>query len=74
MARTAIATLQTIWDCRWSRPGYRLFGVGEYLQPEKLWVCVRQGQRRGVTDEECESCAFWESVTGTVPERVTQGQ
>jgi hypothetical protein len=63
MTRTAVATQQTIWDCRWSRPGYRLFGVGEHLQPEKLWVCVRQGSRRGVTDEECECCVFWESAS-----------
>ena len=55
MARTAAATLQTIWDCRWGPPGYRLFGVGEHLQPEKLWVCIREKGRRNVTDEECES-------------------
>jgi hypothetical protein len=30
------ATLQTIWDCRWSRPGYRVLGVQDHLQPEKL--------------------------------------
>ena len=41
------ATLQTIWDCRWSRPGYRLMGVKDHLQPEELWVCVRTGERRG---------------------------
>ena len=46
------ATLQTIWDCRWSRPGYRVFGVQDHLQPEKLWVCVRRGERNGVTEEE----------------------
>ena len=44
----AIATLQTIWDCRWSRPGYRVIGVEDHLQPEKLWVCVRRGDRQGV--------------------------
>jgi hypothetical protein len=60
MARTAIATQQTIWDCRWSRPGFRLFGVTEPQQPEHLWVCTRNGHRRGVTDEECEKCPHWE--------------
>ncbi len=61
MSDTRIATLQTIWDCRWSRPGYRLFGIQEQLQPEKLWVCVRT-ERRGVTEEECEFCPHWQAV------------
>jgi hypothetical protein len=60
MARTAVATQQTIRDCRWSRPGFRLSGVREPLQPESPWVCVRNGDRRGVTDEECEKCPYWE--------------
>jgi hypothetical protein len=63
MSKTAVATLQTIWDCRWSRPGYRLIGVPDRLQPEKLWVCVRT-ERRDVTEEECENCPFWEPVPG----------
>jgi hypothetical protein len=62
MPRTAVASLQTIWDCRWSLPGYRLSGVDEHQQPEKLWVCVRTGRRRGVTAEECEYCPHWEAV------------
>jgi hypothetical protein len=61
MATTAIATLQTVWDCRWSRPGYRLFGVEEQLQPEKLWVCVR-AERHSVTEEECAVCPFCEAL------------
>lgn len=61
MPKTAVASLQTIWDCRWSRPGFRLFGVDETEQPEKPWVCVRGGRRRGVTEEECEQCPHWES-------------
>jgi hypothetical protein len=60
MARTAVATLQTVWDCRFSRPGFRLFGVGERLQPETLWVCTRNGRRRSVTEEECERCPHWQ--------------
>ena len=62
MPHTATRTLQTIWDCKWSRPGYRLIGVADHLQPEKLWVCIRTGERRGVTEEECEECAFWEPL------------
>ena len=60
MARTAIATQQTPWDCRWTRPGFRLFGVGEPHQPESLWVCTRNGLHHGVTDEQCEKCPHWE--------------
>jgi hypothetical protein len=50
MTRTAVTTFQTIWDCRWSRPGYRVMNVEDHLQPEKLWVCVRTGDRRGMRD------------------------
>jgi hypothetical protein len=60
MARTAIATHQTIWDCRFSRPGFRLFGLAVPQQPESLWLCTRDGRRRGVTEEECERCPHWE--------------
>jgi hypothetical protein len=56
------APLQTIWDCRWSRPGYRVFGVQDHLQPERVWVCVRRGERRGVCEEECEHCPYWEEL------------
>lgn len=54
------ATLQAIWDCRWSRAGYRVLGVEDHLQPEKPWVCVRS-ERHGVTEEECENCPHWEA-------------
>ena len=63
MAKTAIAALQTIGDCRWSRPGFRLSGVKEELQPENVWVCVRTAQRHSVTDAECASCLHWECDT-----------
>jgi hypothetical protein len=65
MTTAATVALQRIWDCRWSRPGYRVFGVQDHLQPEKLWVCVRRGERIGVTEEECENCPYWEEL----PER-----
>lgn len=62
MASTVVtATYQTIWDCRWSRPGYRVMGVPDHLQPETLWVCVR-GERRGVSEEDCEKCPYWEAA------------
>ncbi len=60
MQKTAVAAMQTVWDCRWSRPGYRLIGVEEPHQPESVWVCVRTGVRRPVDNGECEHCPWWE--------------
>ncbi len=60
MAATAIATLQTPWDCKWSRPGYRLAGVPDRCQPETTWICVRTGERTPLPESTCETCAFWE--------------
>jgi hypothetical protein len=59
MAKVATTTIQRIWDCRWSRPGFRLFGVAEHLQPESVWVCVRDQGRRCVVDHECDQCPRW---------------
>jgi hypothetical protein len=59
MATTAVATLKTAWDCKWSRPGYRLSGVPEQFQPETLWICTRRGNRAPVSDAKCETCEFW---------------
>jgi hypothetical protein len=36
-------------------------GVPDHLQPETLWVCVR-GERRGVSEEDCEKCPYWEAA------------
>jgi hypothetical protein len=59
---THIATMpnQTIWDCRWSQPGYRLRGVAEVRQPESFWVCLRKA-RLPATDPICEQCPHWEA-------------
>lgn len=61
MYRTVTTPLQTIWDCRWSQPGYRLRNVGERLQPEPLWVCVREGERRPLNERICAGCPHWEA-------------
>jgi hypothetical protein len=58
---TRVATFQTIWDCKWSRPGHRLYAVGEGFQPESAWVCIRTGPRRPISEEQCERCAHWEA-------------
>jgi hypothetical protein len=60
MATTAIATLQSVWDCRWSQPGHRLTGVSDAQQPETEWVCVRDGNRRNIGADECATCPHWE--------------
>jgi hypothetical protein len=53
---TALVTLQRVWDCRWSRFGYHLTGVSE-----ATWVCVREGNRRQITEAECHTCPYWET-------------
>ena len=60
MSTIAIATLQTPWDCKWSR-----FGRMAERQPERsaegLWVCVySDGSRRPIQEWECETCPHWE--------------
>lgn len=68
MTRTATVVLQPVWACYWSRPGHRLTGVAEALQPETRWVCVRDGERRPIADRQCETCPCWElSPDNTAP-------
>ena len=61
MDRTATMSVQTIWDCKWSQPGYRLRGFPDKRQPESLWVCVRHGHRRPVNEQVCAECRDWEA-------------
>ena len=60
MKPATVSTLAAVWDCRWSRPGYRLTGVTEVEQPETIWVCVRTGERRPVAEDECATCPHWQ--------------
>jgi hypothetical protein len=60
MATSTVATLQAAWDCRWSRPGYRVAGVPDQFQPETRWICTRTGERRCIDVAECERCPHWE--------------
>jgi hypothetical protein len=64
MATTAVATLQTIWGCKWSRPGYRISGIQEQFQPEPVWICVRDGDRASIPENKCETCPRWEPDEG----------
>jgi hypothetical protein len=63
---TAIAMLQPVWDCKWSRPGHRLTGIVDGLQPETTWVCVHGGVRRNIGENDCQTCARWELGSGTI--------
>lgn len=60
MAKIAVATQQTAWECKWSRPGFRLAGIDDTLQPETTWVCVRTGVRRKLSETACDHCPFWQ--------------
>jgi hypothetical protein len=58
MAATAIATYQTIWDCKWSR-----ILAMPVPEPPNVWVCIRRdGPPRRVGEEECATCPFWEAT------------
>jgi hypothetical protein len=53
MARVATMVMQTIWDCRWSRPGYIPNRIATSEHPSSRWVCVRPTAttvRRPVTE------------------------
>ena len=60
MSKIAIATLQTPWDCKWSRFG-RMRSRGPNTVAEGLWVCVYgNAARRPIHASECETCPYWE--------------
>jgi hypothetical protein len=72
MTKVAAATLQTLWDCRWSRPASRLTNTRAESHPASVWMCIRAGGRRAVTEQECERCEFWEA-TDIISERDERG-
>jgi hypothetical protein len=61
MVTTLIATRQSAWQCKWSRPGFRLAALEESVQPETLWVCVRTGERRLLSESACDQCPYWQA-------------
>ena len=59
MSTIAIATLQTPWDCKWSRFG-RMHASPNGVA-EGLWVCVySNGARRPIQEWDCETCPHWD--------------
>ena len=71
--RNELKPAHTAANCQSTRLGYRLSFVGESQQPENLWVCVRDGDRRPVVDSECEECARWEPEKDTATPRSVVG-
>ena len=60
MSKIAIATLQTPWDCKFSRFG-RMRIARPDARVEGLWVCVYpDGVRRPIDASTCETCPHWE--------------
>lgn len=60
MAKTTVATLQTAWDCRWSRPDYHVATSPAIKRLESAWACLRDGQRQTIDPADCETCSFWQ--------------
>lgn len=71
--RNEWTTAHTAANCRSTRLGYRLSFVAEAQQPENLWVCVRDGGRRSVSDSECQQCAGWEPSEDAAAQRAVAG-
>ena len=72
----ATANVQTVWNCQWSRAGHQITGLSDALQPEPTWVCVREGDRRAVCNDECARCSRWEplaAVAAAIPMGHAQG-
>jgi hypothetical protein len=61
MTRTAVAVLQTAWDCRWGLPRAPLAGLMDCQKTGSIWVCVRTGSCRSIDETECENCPRWEA-------------
>ena len=60
MSRNATATLQTPWDCKWSRFG-RMRSTRPNTTVEGLWVCVYgNAGRRPIDESDCATCPYWE--------------
>jgi hypothetical protein len=65
MAQAEVMTVQAIWDCGWSRPGYLPNGIATVEYPEGSWVCVRPAGnvvRRAVTEAQCATCPNWQAA------------
>ena len=61
MYRNPVVDVQTPWECRWTCMANRVpRGTRRQQAQTVIWLCLRDGTRRHVTDEDCESCECWE--------------
>jgi hypothetical protein len=62
MAQTAIAVIQTPWDCRWTRIAWKRTTACVDEPPDcYAWLCIREpGAPRRVDERDCEDCPYWE--------------
>jgi hypothetical protein len=61
MPHTAIAVLQTPWDCKWTRFTYRRSRTPDDPVDPYLWLCVREPDApRRVDERDCEDCPHWQ--------------
>ena len=52
---------QTMRECRWCQPQFRVQVSGEEDLANAPWECVRTaGQERPANEDECASCEHWE--------------
>jgi hypothetical protein len=67
MSKTATATLQTPWDCKWSRFGR--MRATRTAPAEGLWVCLQAdgSTRRPIAASQCETCPHWEYEPPVMP-------
>lgn len=57
MNAIAVTTLQTPWDCRWSRFASRRRTAG---QPKTLWVCTYRNSKIPILASDCDNCSCFE--------------
>jgi hypothetical protein len=56
MNAIAVTTLQTPWDCRWSRFASRRRAAG----PKTLWVCTYRNSQIPILATDCDTCTCFE--------------
>jgi hypothetical protein len=59
MATTAIAPLQFVWECKWSRVRAPL------TTDVDRWMCAHEGAPRAIAEETCRACPHWEYAYDT---------
>ena len=58
MNAIAVVTLQTPWDCRWSRFASRRAAQGH--RPKTLWMCTYRKSQVPIVASDCDDCPCFE--------------